>query len=304
MKFIAIVLITILSSINMFSQGCSDAGFCTLDGIKTKDNESSVGKEIFRNTAKYGLSFGSTRYSVQILTPYAEFGRNIGDNFILSIRVLAAARFGDYTSTFDLSDAIFTGGFKLSEKIRIMGGLKIPFNNADKSYNGEPLPMAYQSSLGTFDVILGSSYSNKNWLFVFAWQQPLNHNNNTYFEGISGEPSLENYLSTNYYGRSGDVLLRVSYVQKLVGKSKKLQFVYSILPVYHLQNDTYEDINGERKILDNSGGLTLNLNIFAKYEFSNGSFIEFTLGAPVLAREIRLDGLPQFALGFEFVKKF
>jgi hypothetical protein len=304
MRYIIFVLLIFLPAKGVFSQGCSDAGFCTVDGIKTHDHENSGEKEILRNTAKFGLSFGSTRYDVKILTPYAEFGRSISDNFNLSIRLLAAARFGEYTSTFDLSDAVVTGSLKLSDKFRIIGGTKIPFNNADKSYSGTPLPMAYQSSLGTYDAILGSSYANKNWLFVLAFQQPVSQNNNSYFENISDEPSLEKYLTTNKYERSGDVLLRVSYMQKPVGKNKKWQFVYSILPVYHLQNDTYEDINGDRQTLENSKGLTLNMNIFANYQLSSDSFVELTIGAPIMAREVRPDGLPQFALGFEFVKRF
>ena len=304
MKYVTLILITILPFASAFSQGCSDAGFCTVDGIKTHETENMDSVKVLKNTVKVGLSFGSTRYDVGILTPYAEYGRSLGENFGFSIRMLAAARFGDFTTTFDLSDAVVTGNVKLTEQIRLIGGAKIPFNSANKSYNGTALPMAYQSSLGTFDAIVGGSYANKNWLFVFAWQHPFNQNDNKYFEGQSSEASLEKYVSTNKYERSGDVLLRVSYMQRPIGKNKDWQFVYSILPIYHLQNDTYEDINGIRQTLSDSQGLTLNINIFANYKLNESSFLEFTVGAPIMAREVRPDGLPQFAIGAEFIKKF
>jgi hypothetical protein len=304
MRHLVLFFVSYLSLTNAFSQGCSDAGFCTVDGIKTQESGITDSAEIFKNTTKFGLSFGSTRYNVVILTPYAEYSRSLGANFDFSLRLLATARFGDFTTTFDLSDVVFTGNFKLTKQIKLIGGTKIPFNNADKSYKGTPLPMAYQSSLGTFDAIAGVSFASSKWLFVFALQYPLNHNDNEYFEDQPLEPSLEKYVSTNKYKRRGDVLLRISYLQKPVGKNKKWQFVYSILPVYHLQNDTYEDLDGNKQTLIDSKGLTLNLNIFANYKLSKSSFIEFTLGAPLLARKVRPDGLPQFAIGTEFIKKF
>ena len=57
-------------------------------------------------------------------------------------------------------------------------GLKVPFTDGNLKENGVPLPMDFQPSLGTYDLILGVSHQYKNFNFVVAYQQPLTQNNN------------------------------------------------------------------------------------------------------------------------------
>ena len=55
------------------SQGCSDAGFCTVHSIKSTETDdfSSAGK----NLIKTGASLGIAQYDVLIISPYVEYSR-------------------------------------------------------------------------------------------------------------------------------------------------------------------------------------------------------------------------------------
>jgi hypothetical protein len=60
-------------------------------------------------------------------------------------------------------------------------GVKIPLSQSNISEAGMPLPIQYQSSLGTFDVIAGLTFSDKQWQFSVGYQQPLSgENKNSY----------------------------------------------------------------------------------------------------------------------------
>ena len=85
---------------------------------------------------------------------------------------------------------------------------------------------------------------------------------------------------------------------------KNFSFTYSLLPIYHLKNDEYT--NAEKKIVEikNSKGLTLNTNVFVNYRINNKSAIEISTGFPLIARKVRPEGLSQFAITIEFIKRF
>lgn len=77
---------------------------------------------------------------------------------------------------------------------------------------------------------------------------------------------------------------------------KRISLLTSVLPIYHMQIDTYEDPDGECVTLSGSQGLTLNLNLVLKYHITPAQSLELNLGAPVLARSVRPDGLSKFAV--------
>lgn len=60
-------------------------------------------------------------------------------------------------------------------------GLKVPFDEADIVKNGIHLPMPYQTSLGTTDLVLGFSYIRKSFGATLALQQPLKKMNGNRF---------------------------------------------------------------------------------------------------------------------------
>jgi hypothetical protein len=195
---------------------------------------------------------------------------------------------GNNISAAGVSDVFVNINYAISKKVDLILGAKIPLSDANKQKNGLTLPMDYQSSLGTFDVILGLGYKLEKWKFNIGWQQPLSQNNNTFI--ASNYPinsPLHSFQSTNNYSRSGDVLLRVSYQFKL---SKKLLLTPGILPIYHLKNDEFSNING-KQIINGSKGLTLNAIAYLNYKVNEKNALEFNMGSPLVARDVRPDGL-------------
>ncbi|WP_394759494.1 hypothetical protein [Flavobacterium sp.] len=308
-KLIFIILLSFVYAHDAFAQGCSDAGFCSIDGIKQNDivtNDSLVTpSSSFDNTIKTGLSIGNTRYSVWILNSYISYSRQVNNKITAAIKLDGQYRIGSLTQVVGLSDITLSLSYKIQKSLGVIIGGKIPFSDADRKYNGNVMPMAYQTSLGTYDAIVGANYFYKNFFVALGWQQPLIQNSNTYVDGnFSVEELGSSYLETNNYKRAGDVLLRLSYNHKPQTSMKKFSFTYSLLPIYHLKNDQYtNEYNNIVEILD-SNGLTLNTNIVTNYKINSKTAFELSTGFPVIARKVRPDGLSQFAVTIELIKKF
>jgi hypothetical protein len=286
-----------LTSVDVQSQGCSDAGFCTVHSIKTKTPTDTV--KNFKNQFKAGFSYGMAQNKIAIYTPYGEFTRKLYQKMSLTVKLLYAVHHGDLATTFGISDAVVTTDYHLTERLQFIAGMKIPFNDANKKKNELSLPMGYQISLGSTDMILGLSYVQDAFILTTAYQQPLIQNKNGFDITDYPEGMLQGvYYSTNDYERKGDVLLRVSRHVRF--RNNKYLFIPSILPIYHLGNDSYLDNTGSRIEIADSNGLTLNLNLFLQYKLTGSTRIELSVGAPVIARKVRPDGLSKFAVGVEY----
>jgi hypothetical protein len=294
-KLLGFLLLTIIAQLSK-AQGCSDAGFCTIHAVKpSKDTAQSV------NIIKFGTSYGVAQYQVTVISPYIDYTRHWG-KISVNAKLLMGLRSGELSKTFGLADVILTSSWRATAHMQLIGGLKIPFNQANQKYQNLPLPMAYQTSLGTTDAIIGMTYKFKRWALSTAWQQPLTQNSNTFIvDNYPAELIKDPYLSTNEYKRSGDILVRVTHFSKI---NRKLNLSSSILPIFHLNNDSFRDSNGNRHTINHSRGLTLNLNTFIQYHLSQTSSLELSLGGPVKARDQRPDGLSQFSIGLEYAIRF
>ena len=75
--------------------------------------------------------------------------------------------------------------------------------------------------------------------------------------------------------------------------------------IYHLDEDSYEDIFSKRQQLNGSKGITLNANIIGNYRINNRNSIELSLAAPFVVRDIRPDGLTRkFTAAIEYQFSF
>lgn len=282
------------------SQGCSDAGFCTVHYVNA---DTFPANDKLNNSFKVSMNYGVAKPAVSIFSPYVEYTRRTGSKLSISTRLLFGARYGDLASTNGVADALISSTYSLNQKLQLTAGAKLPFNKADKEINGKDLPMAYQISLGTFDMIFGVGYNHNSFRFAFAYQQPIQQNSNEFKTSDYSPYDLNNnYLSTYKYERSGDVLFRFSYFTSFA--KNKYSLTTSILPIYHINNDTFENALNKRTVIDKSKGLTLNLNLFLTYKLNYFSSIEFIVGAPIIAREVRPDGLSQFTTGIEYAIQF
>ena len=295
------LIICSLNSAFLYSQGCSDAGFCSISGINPSSQLDS--SEILKNQVLIGLTNGIAQYGVLINSPYVQYDTKLTKEISLSAKINYSIINGSVTSIHGLSDFYLTSQISLNKKVSFINGVKIPFNNADKTFKGYGLPMSYQTTLGSYDYLAGINYSLPNIIISIGTQIPIVQNDNSFFvENLRGEDINPNYISTNRFIRQADLVFRFNYIFLL--KNENLKLTVGAMPIYHLKDDEYKDQTGIRKSIANSKGLTLNINSVVRYKLSKSNFIDITLGVPVISRNARPDGLSQFGLNIQYGIKF
>ncbi|MBL7830240.1 MAG: hypothetical protein JNK41_04370, partial [Saprospiraceae bacterium] len=143
------------------AQGCSDAGVCTMNSFKPM-----VGSTNAKNQFKIGLSTGGADNSISTIGNYLEYNRRFGQNLSIDARLTSLSQNGNSVSEFGLSDIFANINYLVNENFQLTVGAKIPLANGNKLKNNLALPMDYQSSLGTTDLIIGLSYQIKNLQLV------------------------------------------------------------------------------------------------------------------------------------------
>ena len=304
LKFMfALVLIFIKSIIQLNAQGCSDAGVCTLHSIKN-NAEGHEEKDEKRNDLSVGVVYGKGERSTNNYTGYLEYTYSLSKRTSVTGKLGYSFINGELANTNGLTDLFLSlhHAFDIEKKWQksFVVGLKLPFDDADIIENGIHLPMPYQVSLGTTDLVLAININRKNFGVTIAYQQPLTPvNGNKFLPGdYPNEPLTLNYWPTNEFERKADIVGRVSYNFKA---NERFSIRPSLLGIYHLANDSYVDDAKNRRPLYNSLGLTLNANVFVGYHLKNGNGIELSLGTPFVVRDQRPDGLTRsFVASLEY----
>lgn len=275
------------------AQGCSDAGVCSIHSIKNnaEAHELKKGK---KNDLSLGFGYGIGERSTNNYTWYAEYTRSLSKRSSVTGKLSYAAINGELANTSGLGDLFlsFNHAFDTKHKWQksFVVGVKLPLDEADIVKNMIHLPMPYQTSLGTVDLVLALNYNRKNVGATLALQQPVKSRNGNKFLAsfYPDEPLAPLYWPTNKFERKGDLVGRVSYSFRT---GDRFSIRPSLLGIYHLANDTYEDVAKNRRPVYNSTGLTLNGNVFFDYRLKGGNGFELSLGTPFIVREQRPDGL-------------
>jgi hypothetical protein len=293
LPLLAIILTILFSATELHAQGCSDAGVCTIHSIKNnaEGHESKQGR---KNDLSIGFGYGKGERSTNNYTGYLEYTRSLSNRTSLTGKISYNAITGELAKTNGPGDLFLSvnHAFDLKKKWQksFVVGLKLPFDGADISKNGIELPMSYQTSLGTVDLVLALNYTRKQWGATLALQQPLKaQNENKFLPGdYPSVPLTLKYWPTNEFERKGDIVGRVSYSIKV---GERFSIRPSLLGIYHLANDTYKDSNKQTRPIYNSLGLTLNGNVFFDYRLKSGNGFELSFGTPFIVRDQRPDGL-------------
>lgn len=296
---IMIITLSLLSGI-AYGQGCSDAGFCTINSFQPVGDEKA---DVPLNQIKAAAFYGSADHSIVAYGNYITYSRQLNDKLGVDAKLATLGQSGNGISTFGLSDIFLNANYSASKQFNLTLGVKVPLSDASKTLNGVSLPMDYQASLGTFDLIFGLAYEVSKIQFIIAMQQPLTQNNNAFFASdypIGSE--LSSFQSTNNFKRSGDILLRVSYPISLF---HNLQLTPSVLPIYHLSNDKYTDEFDMEQEIIGSQGLTLNGNLYLDYQINKKNILQLNAGMPFVVRDARPDGLTRsFIANIEYKFNF
>ncbi len=269
------------------AQGCSDAGFCTLYNLKPIGEDSR--SETRLNSIKSGASYGKGDHGVGAWGGYLEFDRVFGHDINVNAKLTFASQSGTATTLTGVSDLFLSVNHQWIGDANVTVALKIPMNNADKTLNGKSLPMDYQTSLGTIDLIIGAGYKLGEISIQAAIQQPRSKNKNTFLASdYPAGSEFTEFQSTNKFVRKGDVLLRVSRGFSL---NDQWRITPGILPIYHLADDEFTDAGGIGVEIAGSRVLTLNGNVFIEYMIDPANAVELNFGAPFITRDARPDGL-------------
>ncbi|HLG36379.1 MAG TPA: hypothetical protein VI757_15990, partial [Bacteroidia bacterium] len=166
--FLAVVL-TFFIPLKSKSQGCSDVGFCTIGTLKPQSESDSA----YRHSATLSFSFGIGDEKTKIYQVIPELELRILKNNSLQIKmpfVSVRGNLGDNSGVGDIS-------FSMTQTVKETDNTKFNFTLGFKFPTGTtaelttvpvinpvvPLPMHYQTGLGTTDLILGASMKYKKW---------------------------------------------------------------------------------------------------------------------------------------------
>lgn len=306
-RIISVFIAFCVATGSLQAQGCSDAGVCTIHSFKNNTQHPSDADKN-KNEVVIGFSFGKGERSVSDYSQYLEYTRSITENTSVTGKIVFSEINGELANTGGPGDIFLSvnHAFDTKRKWRksFVTGLKIPFNKADIVKEGIHLPMPYQTSLGTTDLVSGINFANKSFGATLALQQPLKPANGNMFlpELYPAVPLANRYLPTYKFSRKADVLLRLSYSFDL---NKKFSVRPGLLSIYHVANDSYLDAGKMRREIARSAGLTVNGNMFANYRLTKSSSFELSLGAPFVIRTNRPDGLTRsFVTSLEYKFSF
>ena len=287
-----IVLVNICNT--AMAQGCSDAGFCTIGNLAQQS-----GKHRSKNNFSLQLPVGVGDEGVIVFTPALQYDRTFNGQWSFQTKITANYADGNLGSAAAPGDLYLSGTYifpsQKNWKWSTTLGSKILLNQSNLKENNLSLPMQYQSSLGTVDVIAGLSVFNEHWQFSTGLQQPLTGTNGNNFLPVywavgSKAQEAAAYIPTNDFNRKGDVLARGSYKKKL---NEKFSFDAGLLAIYHLGEDTYIDGNVSSRPINIKGsdGLTLNASAACWLKLGAKLTLGLTAAVPLVVRDVRPDGL-------------
>ncbi|GJM63968.1 hypothetical protein [Persicobacter diffluens] len=278
----------LLLSLPALSQGCSDAGICTLAHLEAE-------QEAPKNMIGIGVAYGAADHEVSVITPYFEYIRRLNRDFSINLKLTAQSASSEVESTFGLGDLFLNVDYNFPQEATIRhgltGGIKIPLGSTDlQGADNEALPMVFQPTLGTLDLLLGYHFGYKGFNGSILYQQPLSgENENDFDPADSNLEDPDQYPPSRKLERQGDILIRLSY--GLPFGQKKWLLEPSLLPIFHLGEDKYTPRVGSATSIKGSDGLTLNGNIKLQFQPNTNHQIYFTAGSPFINRDVIPDGL-------------
>ncbi len=303
-KKLYIIILLLLCFGQAISQGCSDAGFCTMGAMKP---DQPFNKKIPIRLRSMEVSFyrGTTTTSPIVYVATADLNFSVFDSKTsFQVKLPFQAIKGNFGNTNGISDIslclsrnIFT-----SEKfdINISLGSKIPTNgsNLKNEDNGLSYPMYYQTSLGTYDAIAGISLINRNWLFATGIQHPFNKNKNQFtwsqwddvYQDGNSMDYVRTYAQCYELKRGTDVMLRAERNFRFSRFNASL----GMLAIYRINRDeiTAKPLTDPVRVKpDGTTGMALSAIATVGYSFNVHSGIRILYGKKLMDRDVNPDGL-------------
>lgn len=320
--------VSAFASVYTMAQGCSDAGVCSAGPIGQLHlwQDSTADVVDYRHYAKIQYSYAVGEQGVTIMQVQPEVSVGIGERFAVQVKVPYATASGNLGENSGLGDMVTSASYAFikEEERNFTGiiGLRLPtgktaptrIEQAAFGRDARPLPMPYQTGLGTLDLLVGAQFRKGPWSVALAYQHVLNQDNqNTFLHSSwSGTPAALNYFESFALERADDAVVRVQYTYGC----GRLALQPGLLAIQHLGRDSRLESTGEpidlmggymfeRREVDGSEGLTLNITADLRYKIAERWAAEVMFGTPVITREVRPDGLTRslvtgFGLRYRF----
>lgn len=315
MKKIIPLFLLFALTFSCYSQGCSDAGFCTMGAMRPDQH---FGKKVQVKLRSFEISqyLGTSRFGDQINSTTAEFNITFTEKVSAQIKmpyVYMSGPLGSNNGTGDISLSLTKNILRKDNyDINFSLGTKIPTNHANaERTDGVSLPMYYQTSLGTYDFIAGISLITRKWLFATGYQQVIADVNNNNFSwapwrslGLFDEAKV--YFPSKDFERGSDVMFRVERNFRF----SKFNVFIGVLDILRLNKDkAISPATGERTIVENdigtSNGHAVTLLWGGGYHFNTNSSIKILIGNRLIERQINVDGLSrELVISTGYVFKF
>lgn len=288
---IRIIIILFISTLLVnkvaYTQGCNDAGLC---GLGDLDGQGLNTGNKYNTQLSYVFSLGEQQSMINTLQFEQRFSL-FEERGQLFIQLPFHYIYGNLGQTYGLGDVSvgFNYSFLLKKDLRasFLVAAKIPPNESAKTIDGNGAPMVYQTSLGTYAIALGSNLSYKKWQFSLGYLKPIGSNKNYfYYDEWPGNKDALEYTEMQDLARGDDAMIRVNRFFH----TKKSRYNAGLLALYRIQKDIVTQ-GTERVSLEDSDGLTLNINLGFQRVLKNSDAVTLTLAAPLITREVRVDGL-------------
>jgi hypothetical protein len=250
---------------------------------------------------------------IHVVTADMNFGLNSRTSFQVKLPYqFVTGRLANTSGLGDIS-LCFTKNLVTKERydVNLSLGAKIPTNGSDKSIDGRPLPMYYQTSLGTYDAIAGVSLITRQWLFATGIQIPLNENDNQFVWNKWGDHPEKDYVDrynqAKNLKRGTDVMVRVERNFRF----SRLNFSLGLLPIYRIERDEIirsgpDSGSAESKAIRNDAqGLAMSAIFTTGYNFNVRSGIKALIGHKIVQRDFNPDGLTrELVTSMSYVYRF
>lgn len=272
---------------NILAQGCNDAGLC---GLGDLDGQGLSTGNKYNTQLSYVFSLGEQQTLINTIQFEQRFSL-FHDRAQLFIQLPFHYIYGNLGQTYGVGDISVGFNYRFLQKKEVrasfMIAAKLPPNESNKTIDGKGVPMVYQTSLGTYAMALGLNFNYRKWQMGVGYLKPFGSNSNYFYydQWPVNDDALE-YTQMHDLARGDDAMLRLNRFFY----TKKSRFNTGLLALYRVQKDIVTQ--GENRIaLDNSDGFTLNINLGYQRVLKNEDAITLTLAAPLITREVRVDGL-------------
>ncbi|MEL7003963.1 MAG: hypothetical protein AAFN93_14670 [Bacteroidota bacterium] len=312
MKLLGIMALLMACSYQNYGQGCSDAGFCTMGAMRP--SQIYTRKINFKlREVEFNYSRSSTPLTPTISAATVDFTFGINDKTSMQVKVPYVWVDGSLGNTAGVGDlsVSFTRNVYSNEQFHInatLGG-KIPTNNGDLDEDvneefisdgiptNQDLPMYYQTSLGSYDIVGGGSLISKKWMFAAGFQIALTENQNDFrfghWQNYFDPPYLRDYDLANDLKRGTDIMIRAERAFHFSNVDIRL----GVLPIFRITEDEILDVNpasetfNERIKVDGTTGLALTSLLNVAYHFNAYNSVKLLYALKITDRDVNPDGL-------------